>query len=408
MNELAWAAGLGLTLPSAAAWMACRQRNLHLWMPAYLRSRLASSSVDAEQPCHVFLSVCDHYEPEWGAPSLDDAVQRVDQWCEKYPQLFSEFEDSLGRPPQHSFFFPQDQYQPEYLDRLAVLCGDGFGDVDVHLHHDHDTEQGLTDKMSGFRDTLFERHGLLRRCPDSGEVVYGFIHGNWALCNSRPDGRWCGVDNEIDVLRRTGCYADFTMPSAPSKTQTRTVNSIYYARQQDGPKSHDQGLRAVVGSPAPEDGLLMVQGPLCPDWKNRKLGIMPRIENADVHSTMPATSRRMKLWLDCHVHVEGQPNWIFVKLHTHGCKPGNLETFLGDPMVQFHEALRRFFENRPDLNLHYVTAWETARLVHAAESGASDPADVLSRIRNPQAVNVQMPNAEDTTTTSERQCISSN
>ena len=72
---------------------------------------------------------------------------------------------------------------------------------------------------------MAERHGLLSRDRYTGEVGYGFIHGNWALDNSRPDGRMCGVDNELDVLRETGCYADFTLPSAPSPTQTRKINS---------------------------------------------------------------------------------------------------------------------------------------------------------------------------------------
>ena len=52
---------------------------------------------------------------------------------------------------------------------------------------------------------LHERHGLLRAGPETGKIIYSFIHGNWALDNSRPDGRWCGVDNEIDILVETGC-----------------------------------------------------------------------------------------------------------------------------------------------------------------------------------------------------------
>src|SRR5438132_607974 len=74
-------------------------------------------------------------------------------------------------------------------------------------------------KLVWFRDVLAQRHGLLARDRTTGALGYGFIHGNWALCNSRPDGRWCGVNNELEILRATGCYADFTMPSAPHPTQ---------------------------------------------------------------------------------------------------------------------------------------------------------------------------------------------
>jgi hypothetical protein len=107
----------------------------------------------------------------------------------EYPQRFARFADADGRPPQHTFFFPQDEYRPEYLDELAALCRQGYGDVDVHLHHDGDTADSLRAKLEGFRDTLHDRHGLLRIDPETGRLVYGFIHGNWALCNSRPDGR---------------------------------------------------------------------------------------------------------------------------------------------------------------------------------------------------------------------------
>ena len=105
----------------------------------------------------------------------------------------------------------------------------------------------LRGQLQQFTRTLHDRHGLLTR-DGSGRLRYGFIHGNWALANSLPDGRWCGVDDELSVLRETGCYADFTLPSAPSPAQTRTVNTIYYASTAgSGRKSLDTGARAAVG-----------------------------------------------------------------------------------------------------------------------------------------------------------------
>ena len=146
-----------------------------------------------------------------------------------YPRQFGRFRDSDGRPPRHTFFYPEEEYEAEYLDALADLCRAGFGEVEIHLHHDHDTADHLRQTLLRFKDVLSSRHGLLPCRRDTGELMYGFIHGNWALDNSRPDGRHCGVNNEIDVLLETGCYADFTLPSAPSLAQTRTINRIYYA-----------------------------------------------------------------------------------------------------------------------------------------------------------------------------------
>ncbi|MBK8740376.1 MAG: hypothetical protein IPM02_13005 [Betaproteobacteria bacterium] len=80
--------------------------------------------------------------------------------------------------------------------------------------------------------------------------MFAFIHGNWCLDNSRRDGRWCGVNNELRVLGELGCYADFTLPSAPSDTQTRKINSIYYANDDSThPKSHDDGVDLRSGEP---------------------------------------------------------------------------------------------------------------------------------------------------------------
>ncbi len=54
----------------------------------------------------------------------------------------------------------------------------------------------------------FESHGVVPQ--RAGRPAWAFIHGNWALANGRPDGRWCGVDDELALLHELGCYADFT------------------------------------------------------------------------------------------------------------------------------------------------------------------------------------------------------
>jgi len=347
-----------------------RSRNAQRWLPSYYWPPEPRAFPDPAQPLQIFLAICDHYEPEcYGAPR-NVAIERVRRWTRDYAAAFNRFRDCRGRPPQHTFFFPQDEYRPEYLDELRKLVDGGFGDVDIHLHHHQDTAERLQEKLASFRDTLHQRHGLLRRDPRTGAVAYGFIHGNWALCNSHPCGDFCGVDQELTVLLETGCYADMTYPSAPSATQPRIINSIYYAKDIPGQRrSHEVGIRARVGQPAPEDHLLMLQGPLGLDWKRAKYGVVPRIENADLTGGRAASLERLDLWLKSGVHVAGQPNWIFIKLHTHGCKPSNIDTLLGPEMQQFHAELAEWSAARPDVRCHYVTAWELAQLVHAAERG---------------------------------------
>lgn len=349
-------------------------RGLDRWVSAYMFPVDPAPHVVLDRdPVDVFIAVCDHFEPEWNNVSPEAALGRVQRWCEDYPRLAQDFRDVDGRPPRHSFFFPQDQYRPEYIDPLAELCGAGFGEFDIHLHHDDDTPDGLEEKLSLFRDVLFHRHGVLRKDPTTGEIVYGFIHGNWALCNSRRDKQWCGVDHEIPILLKTGCYADFTMPSAPSDTQTRTINSIYYASDIPGQcKSHDLGVRAKVGATQPPDSLLMIQGPLLFDYSRPKFGLLPRVENGDLLGNHPPSLQRLNLWLQAGVIVQGRPNWRFVKLHTHGCKTENTEMLLGDPMRLFHQELAALHALQPNFRFHYVSAREMSELVHRAERGEAD------------------------------------
>src|SRR5438128_1862624 len=63
---------------------------------------------------------------------------------------------------------------------------------------------------------------------DASGYRWAFIHGNWSLANGRPDGKWCGVDDELVMLHELGCYVDLTFPSAPDSCQPDKVNQIYW------------------------------------------------------------------------------------------------------------------------------------------------------------------------------------
>jgi hypothetical protein len=342
---------------------------MHRWLPTYLRSAPSRRSPRRGEPVHLLLCIGDHFEPKLGGAPPPQARERVRRWVEEYPRQFGRFRDSDGRPPRHTFFYPVEEYEPEYLDDLAGLCRAGFGEVEIHLHHDNDTAENLRRTLIDFKTLLHERHGLLGRDRRTGEVTFGFIHGNWALDNSRCDGRWCGVNSELDVLRETGCYADFTLPSAPSETQTRKINSIYWAVDDPAaPKSHDWG--PDVGEvPRPANALLMIQGPLLFDWSRRKFGILPRVENACLQGSQPPSLARLDLWLKASVRISSRPDWYFVKLHTHGANEANMPALLGDAMVRFHAGLAERAARDRNFRFHYVSAREMANLALAAEAG---------------------------------------
>jgi hypothetical protein len=117
-----------------------RKRNAGLWWRDYRRHLREQRTISTpESPIHVMFCFVDHYEPRWGKADYATEVQRVRRWVNDYPMLCEGRRDADGRPPQHSFFFPSEEYRPEHLDELVNLCRAGYGEIEVHLLHDNDT-----------------------------------------------------------------------------------------------------------------------------------------------------------------------------------------------------------------------------------------------------------------------------
>src|SRR5436190_16296789 len=87
------------------------------------------------RPVHVFICIADHFEPQWQGPAASVARDRVARWRGEYPLVAARYTDSRGQSPQHTFFFPAEEYEPAHLEALATICRFGYGDVEVHLHH---------------------------------------------------------------------------------------------------------------------------------------------------------------------------------------------------------------------------------------------------------------------------------
>ena len=363
-----------LALLACAGWMIVRSRNMQYWIAAHLREFVARKPDSPSGTRHVYFCFADHYEPYGGTTDADRARRRVQQWADRYPAIAGRHRDSAGRVPQHSYFYPIEEYDAALLDQLAALKRSGWGDVEVHLHHDNDTADNLRRTLAEYGELLHARHNLLRRDPQTGQVLYCFIHGNWALDNSRPDGRWCGVDNELDILMQTGCIADMTMPSAPSDTQTRKINSLYFARGQDHcHKSHDQGRDVSVGDWSQPGELLMVQGPLTLNWKEGKFGVLPKIESAELSFDAPPSAHRVALWGRCGIGVRGAPKHVFIKVHTHGATDASMRMLFDEGgFERLWTELERQYRDQPDSELHYVTAWEMAERVRELAAQQAD------------------------------------
>lgn len=366
-----------------------KARNLARWVGGYAR-HVARRALQPRVagPRHLLFALCDHFEPLWNGASLRVGEERVRAWSEGYPRLAEGFRDAGGRAPRHTFFFAGEQYAPSSLDALGELARRGLGEVELHLHHDGDTTAALRRALRGYVADL-ARHGHLSR-GRSGEPRFGFIHGNWALANARRDGRHCGVDGELPLLFAEGCYADFTYPSAPDECQPPLVNQIYWPVGDLGRRrAHERGERARVGV-LRTDRLLMIGGPLALARRPGRAAV--RIESSALTANDPATSARVASWVEQGICVEGRPEWVFVKVHTHGAPEAQAASLLGEGGRALHRALAAGYNDGRAWALHYVTAREMYNVAVAAMCGEQgDPTAFFDHVLPPPPVAARAP-----------------
>jgi hypothetical protein len=323
-----------------------------------------------DQPVDVMVILADHFEPVRALRKPGDleagvAAEAVARWCREYEMLAGRFHDADGRPPQYSWFYAVDFPEFGALQQLSASAYRGFGEVELHLHHGHDTEESFSTKL---RDGLAwsARAGVMLTAEPEPRHRFAYIAGNWALDNGGGDDATSGCNTEIGALQRLGCYADFTFPAFGMPAQPLKTNALYYAKDCPKPKSYDWGVDCQVGK-ARRDELLMVQGPLVIDWASGKF------ENGALESHFPPAPDRLDAWLKAHVHVRGRPEWVFVKLFTHGIQ--NWEAMLGGGAEAMFAAMVERW-NRPPFRLHFVTAREAHNIIRAAEAGhAGSPND---------------------------------
>lgn len=348
-----------------------RDKHVHTWLGGWLVERARRSLRRRPRgPRHLLFALCDHWEPKNGAVPRAIADARVDAWLRRYPALATCYRDADGRPPRHTFFFPGEQYEPAWLDALADLARRGLGEVELHLHHEGEDEVGLRRALRRHVAEL-AGHGHLARDVD-GRPRYAFIHGDWSLANARRDGRRCGVDGELPILFDTGCYADFTFPSAPDETQHAIVNQIYWPTGDLRRRAaHRSGERARVGVRR-DDRILVIEGPLAPALRFGPL--RPRIENGALQASDPPSPDRIRTWVAQDIHVAGRPEWIFVKVHAHGAPEAQAACLLGEGGHALHRELTARYNDGARWRLHYVTAREMYNLAVAAMAGETgDP-----------------------------------
>jgi len=355
------------------------KHNYNIWLADYTFNSpsLDESSIDGVIDI-IYIAV-DHWEPGGNVAS-------VNRWANDYRVLADKHLDSDGIKVQHTFYYPIESFRGYEVDSLVSLCGDGYGDVEVHLHHKNDTSESLRKLFTNGIDSL-QAHGAL--INPSGKTYFSFVHGNWALDNSRDENgvNYCGVNNELTILMDLGCYCDCTFPALQDMAQPSLVNKIYYATDDpEKPKSYNTGVRCEVGVTPQPNQLLIFEGPQMINWSDWRFKTHPTIDDGDIYDDMLPDSARFNIWVKAHVHVKGRPNWVFVRTLTHGAatKYRALDANLGEAMDDMLTAVESKYENNERYRLHYMTMREAYNVIKAAEAGNDgNPNDFRDYILEP-------------------------
>ncbi len=87
----------------------------------------------------------------------------------------------------------------------------------------------------------------------------------------------------------------------------------------------------------------------------------------------------MRLWIDQHIHVEGRPDVIFIKLYAHGAQDDTMESFFKQgELDNLFTMLETFCNGNTNYKLHYTSSREMYNVVKGLEATPdADPASLL-------------------------------
>lgn len=344
----------------------------------------AAATAFGQGPKHVMFAYVDHFEP------ARDGESFVRMWVDDYIAMASKHVDADGRHPIHTYFLLSPAMSGTdihwTLTTLNEVTYKGYGEVEYHLHHGIEDERLRTEAEAAaevvFKTYLskqdFTAHGAWVTAEVAPQCTFAFIHGMWALDNSRlndwsnpsdPHRQYCGVNQELTLLKNLGTYADFTF-MAWGPMSPLVADSIFYVRDDSEPASYknpDNVRMVQVGQP-PFGDLMIVEGPNT----NADIGVCEQYNN-------PATLVRMDGWVGHNVCVLDQDDWVFVKVHTHGVNldlthQPTWDAQFGPVMDQFYADIEAKYNDGVNWKLHYVSSREMYNIIKAAEAGmVGDP-----------------------------------
>ncbi len=329
-----------------------------VWLPSYLTATEIDPAIPDHQKHLIFLMV-DHYEHG----TTDKATQANKEWCDSFRELSNSYRDNYGNRFRYTWFYPYDHHNAAIMRELSLMAYEGHGEVEMHWHLT--SALGLTpaDYPAALAEAVswYQQFGAMITAGADPRTAFGYVAGSWDLDSARPGPKSHGITNQITSLFNEGCYADFTYSTIGTPAQPAKVNSLFYVTDDPlKPKSHNDGEDVLVGSVV-NDRLMIFEGPIAMDWHGG-------LEYAAIEADPRFSHERVDKWIKANIHVIGRPEWVFVKVYSHGAQSKNV-VIAHDMEVMLKNVIARCEER--GIALHFMSAREAFNVVKAAEAGQS-------------------------------------
>jgi hypothetical protein len=140
------------------------------------------------------------------------------------------------------------------------------------------------------------------------------------------------------------------------------------------PKSYARRLALSTLSDGSAD-VMIFQGPLVFALTWNPAHLFFDLDDGNIHPSVPASRGRVDRWVAAGIHVPDRPDWIFVKVFSHGASSDEDEDVtVGASFDTALSHLEQRYNDGREYVLHSITAREAYNLARAAADGAGrDP-----------------------------------
>jgi hypothetical protein len=106
------------------------------------------------------------------------------------------------------------------------------------------------------------------------------------------------------------------------------------------------------------------------DWTRRVRGLpVPRVEDGALAQNYPLTMNRLNRWRSAGIGVKERPDWIFIKLYSHGFFDWDQDSMIGEQMKRFMNGVLEVAERTGEFKVHFASAREAFNMIVAAVDG---------------------------------------